>query len=55
MKLLAAVGVFLFFGCLIGLGMILAVAQGSVWLLLCGTGLFLLAFIKYGCIDASHS
>ncbi len=55
MKLLAAIGVYLFFAFLIGLGMVIAVAKGSLWLLLFGTGLFFLAFVKYGCIDASHS
>jgi hypothetical protein len=55
MKLLAAIGVYLFFASLIGLGMITAVAKGSLWLLLIGIGLFMLAFIRFGCIDASHS
>jgi hypothetical protein len=55
MKLMAAIGVYLLFAFLIGLGMVIAVAKGSLWLLLFGTGLFFLAFIKYGCIDASHS
>jgi len=55
MKLLAAVAVYLGFAFLIGLGMVLAVAKGSFWLLLLGMGLFLLAFIKFGCFNASHS
>jgi hypothetical protein len=55
MKLLAAIGVHLVFACLIGLGMIMAVSSGSLWLLSVGSGLFLLAFIKFGCINASHS
>jgi hypothetical protein len=55
MRLLAAVAVYLIFTVLIGLGMILAVAKGSGWLLLLGLGLFLLAFIKFGCLSSSHS
>ena len=55
MKLLAAIGVYLAFAFLIGLGMVLAVAKGSLWLLCAGLGLFLLAFIMFGCREASHS
>jgi len=55
MKLLAAIAVYLVFTFLIGLGMVMAVAKGSFWLLFLGAGLFLLAFIKFGCLDASHS
>ena len=46
MKLLAAVAVYLLFAFLIGLGMVLAVAKGSFWVLIVGMGLFLLAFIE---------
>jgi hypothetical protein len=55
MKLLAAIGVYLVFAFLIAAGMVMAVAKGSLWLLFVGLGLFLLAFIKFGCINASHS
>jgi hypothetical protein len=54
MKLLAAIGVYLGFAFLIGLGIVLAVAKGSLWLLCAGLGLFLLAFIMFGCREASH-
>jgi hypothetical protein len=51
MKLLAATGVFLGFAVLIALGIVVAVAKGSVWLLLLGLGAFLFAFVKFGCLD----
>jgi hypothetical protein len=51
MKLLAAIGVFLGFAALIGLGIVIAVSTGSVWLLLAGIGAFLFAFVKFGCLD----
>jgi hypothetical protein len=51
MNLLAASGVFLGFAVLIGLGIVIAVSKGSVWLLLLGIGAFLFAFVKFGCLD----
>lgn len=53
MNLLAASGVFLGFAVLIGLGIVIAVSKGSVWLLLLGIGAFLFAFVKFGCLDHS--
>lgn len=50
MNLLAASGVFLGFAVLIGLGIVIAVSKGSVWLLLLGIGAFLFAFVKFGCL-----
>ena len=50
MNLLAATGVFLGFAVLIALGIVVAVTNGSVWLLLLGLGAFLFAFVKFGCL-----
>lgn len=53
MKFLAAVAVYLLIGLILGWGLLLAV-RGSLWLLLAGLAVYVLAFAKIGCLPKSH-
>jgi len=53
MKFLASIAVYLVLGLVLGWGLLLAV-KGSLWLLLAGLAVYVLAFSKIGCLPKSH-
>ena len=52
MKLIAATAVYLFFGTLIGVGIVLAARGSGLWFLLLASAAFTYVFAKVGC--ATH-
>ena len=53
MKFLAAIAVYLLIGLVLGWGILLAM-KGSLWFLLVGLLVYILAFAKLGCLPKSH-
>ncbi len=53
MKLFSAVLVYLIIGLILGWGILLAV-KGSLWLLIAGLVVYVVAFAKFGCLPKSH-
>ena len=53
MKFLAAIAVYLLIGVVLGWGILLAM-KGSLWFLIVGLLVYILAFSKLGCLPKSH-
>lgn len=53
MKFVAAVAVYLLIGAVLSWGILLAM-KGSLWLLIVGLLVYVVAFAKIGCLPKSH-
>lgn len=53
MKFLAAIAVYLLIGVALGWGILLAV-KGSLWFLVTGVAVYVIAFAKIGCLPKAH-
>ena len=53
MKFLAAIFVYLLISLFLGAGILMAM-KGSLWLLLAGFAVYVIAFAKIGCLPKSH-
>jgi hypothetical protein len=53
MKFLAAIAVYLLMGLVLSWGILLAM-KGSLWFLIAGLVVYVLAFAKLGCLPKSH-
>ena len=53
MKFVAAIAVYLLMGLVLGWGILLAM-KGSLWFLIAGLVVYVLAFAKLGCLPKSH-